>query len=561
MSKKFLSFFVLAVLVLTMLPMAAVAAPPAQTEGTDYTVQADDWLSKLAEKEYGDALAYPAIVHYTNLKAEEDSTYATIENANLIEVGWVIYLPSNEEATAFLSDVSDIGTVVVGSNAEYPPFEYVNDAGEIVGFDIELMNAIADAAGFEVEFVNTRWDGIFVALASGEFDAVISAATITPERQETVDFSDSYFNAGQRIAVLEGSDITSVEDLDGKRVGVQLGTTGDIWASDNTTAEMVRYDEITLAFQALAQGDVDAVVNDGPTSAEIIKANPEMGATLVGEPFTDELYGIAVNKDNPEVRAAINRGLAAVRASGEYDEIYNKWFGTGEEAMMEEEAMADIGTVVVGSNAEYPPFEFVDDAGNITGFDIDLMNAIADAAGFEVEFVNTRWDGIFVALASGEFDAVISAATITPERQETVDFSDSYFNAGQRIAVLEGSDITSVEDLDGKRVGVQLGTTGDIWASDNTTAEMVRYDEITLAFQALAQGDVDAVVNDGPTSAEIIKANPEMGATLVGEPFTDELYGIAVNKDNPDVLAAINKGLAAVRESGQYDEIYNEWFE
>jgi len=214
----------------------------------------------------------------------------------------------------------------------------------------------------------------------------------------------------------------------------------------------------------------------------------------------------------------------------------------------------------VGTNAEYPPFESVDDSGNIIGFDPDLMAAIAEAAGFEVEYVNTRWDGIFVALASGEFDAVISAATITEERAQTVDFSDPYFNAGQMVAVKMGSDIMGPEDLGGKRVGVQLGTTGDIWSSENTDAEVVRYDEITLAFQALAQGDVDAVVNDGPTSAEIIRANPEMGVTLVGEPFTDELYGVAVNKDLPDVLAAINEGLAAVRASGQYDEIYDKWF-
>ena len=188
---------------------------------------------------------------------------------------------------------------------------------------------------------------------------------------------------------------------------------------------------------------------------------------------------------------------------------------------------------VVGSNAEYPPFESVDDAGNIVGFDIDIVNAIAKAAGIEIEFVNTRWDGIFVALASGEFDAVASAATITDERKETVDFTDPYFNAGQSLAVPIGSDITSPDDLAGKRVGTQLGTTGDIWGTDNTDAEMVRYDEITLAFQALAQGDIDAIINDGPTSAEIIKANPEMGVTLVGEPFTDEFYGIAVNKDRP----------------------------
>ena len=326
--KRIFSLLILGILILTLLPPAAIAAPPQQAEGASYTVQADDWLSKLAEKEYGDPLAYPAIVHYTNLKAAEDSTFATIENADLIEVGWVIYLPSNEEATAFLGQVAGVGVIKIGTNAEYPPFESVDDSGNIIGFDIDLMNAIAKAAGFEVEYVNTRWDGIFVALASGEFDAVISAATITEERAQTVDFSDSYFNAGQMIAVKVGSDIKAPADLDGKRVGVQLGTTGDIWTTDNTQAEVVRYDEITLAFQALAQGDVDAVVNDGPTSAEIIKANPEMGATLVGEPFTDELYGVAVNKGRPEVLAAINKGLAAVKASGEYDTIYNTWFGT-----------------------------------------------------------------------------------------------------------------------------------------------------------------------------------------------------------------------------------------
>ena len=232
----------------------------------------------------------------------------------------------------------EVMKAIVGTNAEYPPFESVDDAGDIIGFDIDIMNAIAEAAGLEVEFVNTRWDGIFVALSSGEFDAVISAATITDERKETVDFTEPYFNAGQMLAVPAGSDITSPDDLAGKRVGVQLGTTGDIWSSENTDAEVVRYDEITLAFQALAQGDVDAIINDGPTSSDIIKANPEMGVTLVGEPFTDEFYGIAVNKDRSDLLAALNEGLAAVRASGQYDEIYSTWFGADEAAEMPTES-------------------------------------------------------------------------------------------------------------------------------------------------------------------------------------------------------------------------------
>jgi polar amino acid transport system substrate-binding protein len=191
------------------------------------------------------------------------------------------------------------------------------------------MNAIADAAGFEVEFVNTRWDGIFVALASGEFDAVISAATITPERAETVDFSDPYFDAGQVIVVRQDEmDISGPEDLAGKAVGVQIGTTGDIWLTENTEATVNRYDENTLAFQALADSDVDAAVADSPTAAEIVKQNPEMNLKLLPGVYTEEQYGIAVNKDKPELLEAINAGLAQAKASGKYDEIYDKYFGT-----------------------------------------------------------------------------------------------------------------------------------------------------------------------------------------------------------------------------------------
>ena len=219
--------------------------------------------------------------------------------------------------------------VVVATDAAFPPMEFVDENKEIVGFDIDLMNAIAERAGFEIEWVNTRWDGIFVALASGEFDAVSSAATITDEREEIVDFSNPYFNAGQMIAVLEdrADEIQSPEDLPGLKVGVQSGTTGDIASSEIDGVEVVRYDEITLAFQALANGTIDAIVNDGPVSADIIAKNPELGAVMVGDPFTDEFYGIAVQPDMPELLDAINNALAELIADGTYNEIHNKWFG------------------------------------------------------------------------------------------------------------------------------------------------------------------------------------------------------------------------------------------
>lgn len=226
---------------------------------------------------------------------------------------------------------ADLGVIKVGTNAEYPPFEYVNENGDIVGFDVDLVNALAERAGFEPEYVNTRWDGIFTALASGEFDMVCSAATITEEREEVVDFTNPYFNAGQMIAVREAdaATIAGPEDLAGLRVGVQTGTTGDIYVTEEIPgAEVVRYEEITLAFQALGSSDVDAVVNDGPTSADIISSNPELKAVLVGDPLSNEFYGVAVQPDKPELLDALNAALAEIIADGTYAEIYVKWFAT-----------------------------------------------------------------------------------------------------------------------------------------------------------------------------------------------------------------------------------------
>jgi polar amino acid transport system substrate-binding protein len=219
--------------------------------------------------------------------------------------------------------------IKVGTNAEYQPFEFVDENGEIVGFDVDIVNEIAERAGFEVEWVNTRWDGIFVALANGEFNLVASAVTITDERKQTIDFSEPYFNAGQSIAVrADNADITGPDSLtEGVRVGVQLGTTGDIWLTENTQADVQRFEDNPLAVQALAAGDLEAVVADAPTLADIIRANPELNLKMVGEPFTEEFYGIGIRKGQDELKAQIDAALAAMREDGTYDEIYNKWFG------------------------------------------------------------------------------------------------------------------------------------------------------------------------------------------------------------------------------------------
>ena len=218
--------------------------------------------------------------------------------------------------------------IVVATDATWPPMEMVDENKEIVGFDIDLMEAAAEKGGFTVEFQNTAWDGIFAGLAAGVYDAVISSVTITEERKKTMDFSVPYINAGQILILPQAtSGVDELADLKGKSVGAQIGTTGSFEVEKISGVELLTYDEIGLAFEDLANGRIDAVVADTPVAADYALMNPNYKGRLkiVGEPFTDEYYGVAVKKDNKEILDAINKGLNAILNTDTYKKIENEW--------------------------------------------------------------------------------------------------------------------------------------------------------------------------------------------------------------------------------------------
>ncbi len=218
--------------------------------------------------------------------------------------------------------------IVIATDATWPPMEMVDENKEIVGFDIDLMKAVAEKGGFTVEFQNTAWDGIFAGLAAGVFDAVMSSVTITEERKKTMDFSVPYINAGQILIVPQAtSGVDELADLKGKSVGAQIGTTGSFEVEKVSGVELLTYDEIGLAFEDLANGRIDAVVADTPVAADYALMNPNYKGRLkiVGEPFTDEFYGVAVKKDNKEILDAINKGLNAILNTDTYKKIENEW--------------------------------------------------------------------------------------------------------------------------------------------------------------------------------------------------------------------------------------------
>jgi polar amino acid transport system substrate-binding protein len=214
--------------------------------------------------------------------------------------------------------------------------------------------------------------------------------------------------------------------------------------------------------------------------------------------------------------------------------------------------------LTVGSDIPYPPFE-QGKPGSYTGFDIELMEAIAEKIGRTAEFQDTSFETIFRDVAQGKFDAVISAATITPEREKAVDFSNPYYLSEQAVLVKEGSSITGIEDLSGKVVGVQQGTTGQELAKEKAGASEVRpYPEGPDAVNALKSGTVEAVVIDAPVAQNAVEKSG--GVEIAEKVPTEEDYGIAVAQGNTELLDEINQGLKEIEEDGTYAKIYKKWF-
>lgn len=220
---------------------------------------------------------------------------------------------------------------VVGTDAAYVPFESQNDKGEIVGFDIEVVQAVAKKAGIEVKFINTPWEGIFNSLNQGDRDLLVSAITITAERKQTMDFSTPYFDAQQLIAVKKDSKIAKFNDLKKLKVGVQNGTTGDEVVTKlqgKESPNIKRFEATPLALKELEAGGVDAVVADNGVVEHYVNNNS--GAqfkTITDASFSPEQYGLAVKKGNTELLEKLNKGLADIKTDGTYDKIYAKYFG------------------------------------------------------------------------------------------------------------------------------------------------------------------------------------------------------------------------------------------
>jgi polar amino acid transport system substrate-binding protein len=254
--------------------------------------------------------------------SKETTAEAPAETEAAEETEAVEETEAAEEPEAEEAEETTGGVLVMATNAEFPPYEYY-EGQEVVGIDAEMAAAVAEKLGMELKIEDMAFDSIITAVSSGKADIGVAGMTVTEDRLKNINFSDSYATATQAIIVPEGSEITSADDLVGKRIGVQLGTTGDIYASDVEGADIQQFNKGMEAVMALSQNKLDAVIIDNEP-AKVFVSEVE-GLQILDEAFAVEDYAIAIAKGNEDLLDKVNAALAELKEDGTLQAIIDKY--------------------------------------------------------------------------------------------------------------------------------------------------------------------------------------------------------------------------------------------
>ncbi|MBO0422500.1 amino acid ABC transporter substrate-binding protein/permease [Enterococcus plantarum] len=460
-------------------------------------------------------------------------------------------------------------TYNIGTDLTFAPFEFQDSNGEYVGIDVDLLHAIADDQDFKVNLKPLGFDSAIQAVQSKQVDGMIAGMGITDERKKSFDFSDPYFDSGLQMAVKKGNDkIKGYEDLKGKTVAAKVGTESATFLEKNQEKygyTIKNFDDATGLYQALENGEADAIFDDYPVLGYAITNGQKL--QLVGKKETGSSYGFAVKKgQNKELIEKFNAGLKELKSSGKYDEIVGKYISTGTETTDTDSKMKKIqpkkDSYVIASDSTFAPFEFQNSDGKYEGIDVDLVQRIAELQDFDIEFKFIGFSSAVQAVESGQADAMIAGMTITDEREKSFDFSTPYFNSGIQIAVKKGNDkIHSYEDLKGEKVGAKIGTESAdfLEANKDKYGYTVKYLDTTDAlYSALEIGEIDAMMDDYPVIGYGVAQKQPLATPIPRE--EGGKYGFAVKKGkNPELIQMFNEGLAELKRTGEYDEIIGKY--
>lgn len=466
---------------------------------------------------------------------------------------------------------------IVFDNA-YAPFEFKDSDQVYKGLDVDIINEVAKRSGWKMNQSFPGFDAAVNAVQSGSADALMAGTTITEARKQVFTFSDPYFDTKIIVATTKANKISSYEDLKGKTVGVKNGTAAQTFLEENKNKygfSIKTFDTGDLMYNSLATGSVNAVMDDEAVIQYAIQQGQDLSLDIPGEPIGS--FGFSVKKGSKYEYLVddFNKALAEMKEDGTYETIMNKWFGSSDSSESTDyssrlnltgsvtaKATPVKSSYTIVSDSSFAPFEYQDESGKYVGIDMELIKAIAEQQGFTITIQNPGFDAALNAVQAGQADAVIAGMSITDARKKIFDFSDAYYSSNILLAVKNGSDIASYEDLKGKTVGAKNGTASYTFLESNKDKygyTLKAFDEASGMYDSLNSGSIDALMDDEAVLLYAIQQGRDFATPIPGEKSGE--YGFAVKKGaNPELIEMFNNGLAALVESGKYDEILNKYF-
>lgn len=465
-------------------------------------------------------------------------------------------------------------TIKIVSDTAYAPFEFKDTDQTYKGIDVDIINKVAEIKGWNIQMSYPGFDAAVNAVQAGQADAIMAGMTKTKERENVFTMSDTYYDTKVVIATTKSNKITKYEELSGKTVGVKNGTAAQRFLEsikDKYGFTIKTFDTGDLMNNSLSTGAVNAIMDDKPVIEYAINQGQDLSINMDGEAVGSFAFGVKKGSKYEYLVTEFNEALVQMKKDGSLDQIINKWTNSSKTSSQVtsltsttsagQKATPVKSKYVIASDSSFAPFVFQNSSNQYTGIDMDLIKAIAEDQGFEIEITNPGFDAAINAVQSGQADGMIAGMSVTDARKETFDFSDSYYTANTILGVKESSTISSYEDLNGKTVGVKNGTASQTFLTENQSKygyKIKTFADGSSMYDSLNTGAVDAVMDDEPVLKYSISQGQKLKTPIEGTPIGETAFAVKKGS-NPELIEMFNNGLANLKASGEFQKILDKY--
>ena len=465
-------------------------------------------------------------------------------------------------------------TIKIVSDTAYAPFEFKDTDQTYKGIDVDIINKVAEIKGWNIQMSYPGFDAAVNAVQAGQADAIMAGMTKTKERENVFTMSDTYYDTKVVIATTKSNKITKYEELSGKTVGVKNGTAAQRFLEsikDKYGFTIKTFDTGDLMNNSLSTGAVNAIMDDKPVIEYAINQGQDLSINMNGEAVGSFAFGVKKGSKYEYLVTEFNEALAQMKKDGSLDKIINKWTSSSKTSLQVtsltsttsagQKATPVKSKYVIASDSSFAPFVFQNSSNQYTGIDMDLIKAIAEDQGFEIEITNPGFDAAINAVQSGQADGMIAGMSVTDARKETFDFSDSYYTANTILGVKESSTISSYEDLKGKTIGVKNGTASQTFLTENQSKygyKIKTFADGSSMYDSLNTGSIDAVMDDEPVLKYSISQGQKLKTPIEGTPIGETAFAVKKGS-NPELIEMFNNGLANLKASGEFQKILDKY--